>query len=203
MTNHHITRIRDLGVALKEMEPYVKDPQFLRIGRAFRNFPLRPREVWANWLLCVVGNYNNGNDNLTFADDPTGGDGIVLDRATERFMLTEHVFIPPPRPDSTETVEDSMVNAVNHKMQNGRPYAEGKHLIIFSEAVGRWYPNRVARRIAGEHAFNSVWAVGLVHGDESGYTYFVTRFDAPPDDSPSWHVDIDFAFTAWTVSRVQ
>jgi hypothetical protein len=78
MPRHNLTRIRDLGIVLKDMESYIKDPRFLRVGREFTNFPLRPREALANWLMCVVGNHENGNADLTFTSDPTGGDGILL-----------------------------------------------------------------------------------------------------------------------------
>ncbi len=203
MTKHRVTQIRDLQIILRDMERYVKDPSFLRVGREFTNFSLRPREVWANWLMCVVANNNNGNDNLTFAEDPTGGDGVILDKETGILMLTEHVFIPPPQPGDGETVEQLMMNAVHHKMQSGRAYAEGKHLIIFSEAIGPWHPNRVARGIEGAHAFESVFAMCLQRQDDNRYRYGVTRFVAPPENSPAWSVDIDRDFTSWRVDRVQ
>ena len=141
------------------MEPYIKDPRFLRIGREFTNFSLRPREALANWLLCVIGNYQNGSNDLTFTEDPTGGDGMIINKQNKRFMLTEHVFIPEPKPNSIKTVQDLMIEAVAHKAKKGQLYARGKHLIIFSEAIGIWYPNRVGRMIDGVHHFASAWAV--------------------------------------------
>jgi hypothetical protein len=198
-----MTQIRDLGLVLKDMERHIKDPRFLRVGRAFSNFNLRPREVLANWLLCVVGNHENGNDALTFADDPTGGDGVILNRGDGRFMMTEHVFIPPPRAETAETVEDLILQKIEHKMAKGATYAHGKHLIVFSEAVGWWYPNRVGRRIERAHGFASVWVVGLERGDESGYAYWVSMPVPAPRNSPSWKVSINAAFTGWQVERAQ
>lgn len=203
MPRYRLTRIRDLRIALKDLEPRVKDPRFLRVGRVFTNFNLRPREVLANWLLCVVGNYQNGNEDLTFSDDPTGGDGIILNQADGRYMATEHVFIPPPQPNSTDGVEDLIVQKIEHKMRKGVAYARGKHLIVFSEAVGLWYPNRVARRIAGQHEFASVWVVALERGDEIGFQYSVACPVAGPEDSPAWRVSINADFTDWEVERVQ
>lgn len=185
------------------MERLIKDPRFLRVGRVFTNFPLRPREVLANWLLCVVGNHENGNDDLTFSDDPTGGDGIILNRKNGRFMLTEHVFVPPPRATSTETVEDLIIQQIQHKMKKGAPYARGKHLVVFSEAIGWWYPNKVGRRIEGSHDFASVWVVGLERGDEAGFLYWVSQPLSEGHDSPSWKVAIEATFTTWRVERVQ
>jgi hypothetical protein len=203
MPRYRLKRIRDLGIALKDLEPHIKNPRFLRVGREYSNFRLRPREVLANWLLCAVGNFQNDNENLTFSEDPTGGDGIILNQADNRYMATEHVFIPPPRPNSTVSVEDLIVQKIEHKMRNGAAYARGKHLIVFSEAIGWWYPNRVGRRIAGQHEFASVWVVGLERGDESGFLYWVTCPLAGPVDSFAWRVSINANFTSWQVERVQ
>src|SRR3989344_2429419 len=147
MTKHLIQKVRDLKVILKDMEPFIKNPVFLRTGRNIINFSLRPREVFANWLVCVVGNFNNGNEDLTFAEDPTGGDGLILNNKTGKLMLTEHVFIPPPQPENNKTVEDLMLEKIIHKTKKGKEYARGKHLIVFSEATGIWHPNRIGRKI--------------------------------------------------------
>ena len=141
-----LTWVRDLSVLLKDLEPLVKDPKFLRTGRKFRNFPLLPREVLANWLLCVVMNYQNESNSVTISTDPEGGDGLILNLATGVHMVTEHVFVPEIQ-SVLSTVEDQIINAIRAKARFGRPYASGKHLIVFSEAVGLWYPNRAARRV--------------------------------------------------------
>lgn len=198
-----IQQIKDLKIVLKDFEGMIKDPRFLRVGREIENFRLRPREVLANWLLCVVGNFQNGNDQLTFAEDPTGGDGVILNKRSEEFMLTEHVFIPEPKTGDTKTVEDYMVMALEHKIKKGENYARGKHLIIFSEAIGRWYPNRVAKRIVGTHSFASVWAVALQNGDENGYYYSVAQLVIDNANAPSWRVEIPFNFNDYHVIRVQ
>lgn len=200
MMNEATTQIRDLKIVLKDMEPYVKDPRFLRTGRKISNFSLLPREFWANWLLCVVGRHNTGRD-LTIAEDPSGGDGVILEKKTKNFIYTEHIFIPEPKTGTQKTVEDLIVEAVEKKAKKGLPYARGKSLVVFSEAIGWWHPNRVGRRIEGIHGFNSVYAVGLERGDQSGYTYWLTQFYAK--HSPSWKIYIDFNFKKWSITRIQ
>ena len=204
MTYDKIKRISDLKIVLKDMEPYIKDPRVLRVGRPIPNFSLRPREAFANWLLCVVGNYYYGNDQLTFAEDPTGGDGIILNKISNELILTEHVYIPEQKPENVDGGEDLMMSAVQHKVSGkNTAYAKGKHLIIFSEANVIWTPNRVARRIHGTHDFESVWAMGLMWGNEIEYKYSITRLTKPNPDSMVWTVSIDFNFTSWSVERIQ
>ena len=198
MVNESITQITDFKTVLKDMEPWIKDPRYLRVGRELTNFKLRPREVLANWLICVVGNFYNGNDHMTFADHETGGDdGIILEKTTVIYVSTEHVFIREPKSVTSKTVEDLMVEAVKHKAKKGIPYAQGKHLVIFSEAIGMWYPKRVGRKIEGIHGCDHVWAVGLETSDETKYIYWVTGFTR--QHSPAWKVFIDFDFTDWRV----
>ncbi len=198
-----LTQIRDLKVVLKDIERHVKNPDFLRKGREFSNFSLRPREVLANWLLCTVGNWESGNDNLTFSNDPTGGDGIVFNRKDGAAILTEHVFVPEPKDKNAASVEQLIVKAVEHKEKKGEQYAKGKDLVVFSEAVGLWYPNRATRRIAGTHHFNSVRVVHLEKSDKKEYVYCVSLLDIRNGNAPSWKVFINYDFTAWTVTRVQ
>ena len=201
MSNHQVTQIRNLSALLKDLERYVKRPGFLRVGREFQNFRLRPREVLANWLLCVVRNHVYETCNFTFAEPPIDGDGIILNRETGEWIATEHVFVPPPRERSNDSVEDLIVRAVEHKAARGEAYARGKSLVVFSEAVGRWHPNRVGRSIDGTHHFNVVYGAGLERGDRDGYIYWLTEFAA--DHSPAWRVSIPFDFTAWEVESVQ
>jgi hypothetical protein len=99
-------------------------------------------------------------------------------------MATEHVFIPPPQLNNTESVEDLILQKIAHKMRNGAAYARGKHLIVFSEAIGWWYPNRVGRRIAGQHEFASVWVVALERGEEEGFLYSVACLVTGPEIHP-------------------
>lgn len=204
MSPRERVQIRDMRVALKDMEPYVKNPDFLRTGREFTNFTLRPREFWANWLICTVNNELMGTD-LIVSEDPTGGDGILFNRTDDRYVATEHVFIPPPRQNDNRTVEDLMLSQINLKINRGREYATGKCLVLFSEAIGPFHSNRVARRLAGTHYFDSITMVGLSQTDEEGnYHYWVT-FLSPESNRNSviCTIKINSDFTDWTVRRAQ
>lgn len=201
MCNKQVTQIRDLGILLRDLEPFVKRPDFLRVGREFQNFRLRPREVLANWLFCVVRNYVYDTCNFTFAEAPIDGDGIIVNRETGEWIATEHVFVPPPRGEANELVEDKIVQAVEHKARRGEAYARGKSLIVFSEAVGSWFPNRVGRRINGAHHLNVVYAAGLERSDQTEFIYWLTEF--APEHSPAWRITIPFDFTFWEVDPIQ
>jgi len=90
-----VTMFKSLAVALKDLEPYIRNGRHLQVGDEFKEFGgLRSRELLGNWLLCVVGNYFSGRDRYTFASDPLGGDGLIVDKTTELCLQTEHVFEP-------------------------------------------------------------------------------------------------------------
>ena len=149
MCKKQVIQIRDLGVLLRDLEPFVKRPDFLRVGRELQNIRLRPREVLVNWLFCVVRNYVYNTNDFTFAETPIDGDGVIVNRETAEWIVTEHVFVPPSRSESFESVEDQIFEAVEHKARRGEAYARGKSLIVFSEAIGRWFPNRAGRPCKG------------------------------------------------------
>jgi len=197
-----VTKIRDLKIVLKDLERHVKAPDFLRKGREFRNFALRPREVLTNWLICAVGNFEEGDARLTFCTDPFGGDGLILNQKDGKYISTEHVFIPTQKP-AHDGVEQFIYAAAEHKAKRGAHYASGKHLVILSEAIGLWHPNRAARGILRRHGFDSVWVVHLEVGNDSGYTYCVTLLDVSKGNAPAWKVLINGDFTSWTVQRIQ
>lgn len=200
----HVKSITDLTTVLQDIEPWVKEPKTLYNGRKPGNFGLLPREIWANWLLCAIGNAQTENADWTFSDDEDGGgDGILFDRASESGMVTEHIFIPPMQKKAGQATEDVIIAAVNKKQSKGRKaYAEGKHLIVFCEGIGTWFPNRVGKVIAGTHDFSSVWAIGFEgHSGENEYTYWATRFE--DDHSHAVQITVNFKERSWTVTTVQ
>ena len=193
-------QIKDMAIALKDMEPMVKDPRFLINGRDILNFSLRPREAWANWLICSVLQKLHGED-ITFAED-TEGDGIILDQRTGLYVTTEHVSALEI-PESKKVIpkgEDRIIEAINHKIKRGPDYAKNKSLIVFFDGAGEWYRNKVREGINGRHNFDSVYAVGLLISDEDGYTYSVTQFFEK--HSVSFKVQIDDDFTSWSVEQI-
>jgi len=200
LMKYQVTAVRDLALILKDLELHIRDPRHLRVGRDFKKMSMRPRELLGNWLLCVVLCSVTGR-RWTLSDDPTGGDGAMLDRDAETGFLTEHVFIPPPSDGNDTSVEQQIVEAVARKSKKGSEYARGRTLVVFSEAVGRWFPNRVGRAIAGNHQFEAVWALGLESAEGGQYSYWVTRLE--PDHAPAWRVVLSKDFDSWTVAPVQ
>src|SRR3989338_1197432 len=125
----NIKFIKDFKSALKDFEPYVKNPNFLIKGREFTNFSLRPREAWANWLLCVVLKKLHG-DHITFAEDQDC-DGFIVDKNTGEFIPTEHVSALENPLNKLPKGEDRVIDAINLKIDKGSEYAKGKWLVVF------------------------------------------------------------------------
>ncbi len=150
-----VSRIKDFNVALKDMEPLVKNPAFLRIGREFQNFSLRPREAWANWLICVVLRKLHG-DAITFSEDASG-DGFIIDERFGVAIPTEHVsaleLLPEVKKDMLKG-EARIIEAINKKIAEGFDYANGKYLVVFFDGAGIWYRDKVREAINGRHNFN-------------------------------------------------
>jgi hypothetical protein len=93
--NHRIKRFKSMAIALKEMEPYIRNGQHLQTGKPFKNFSdMRSREVLANWLICAVQNAEHGTERFTFTSDPVGGDGVFCDTETGETWPSEHVMVP-------------------------------------------------------------------------------------------------------------
>lgn len=193
-------QIKDLKVALKDMEYWVKNPSCLRVGRDIKNFTLRQREAWANWLLCAVFCAVD-KKNYTFAEDD-GGDGLIVNKDTGEWERVEHVSaLDVPTRGEPLLGENRVVGAIEHKVRRGIEYARGKSLVVFIEGAGVWYPNRVGRSIEGRHAFNSVYCISLVSCDNNGYVYSISKFHGT--HSPTWSIKINGTFTAWEVGQLQ
>jgi hypothetical protein len=57
LMKYPITRFKSMEVALKEMEPFVRNAVHLQSGKAFKQLGgIRSREVLANWLLSATIN---------------------------------------------------------------------------------------------------------------------------------------------------
>lgn len=193
-------------MALKELEPFIRDGEHLRIGRPFKRFGgLRSRELLANWLLCVAVNSVSNEERLTFSSDPLGGDGIIRDSTTEETWPTEHVVVPPTRDGKAADIETLILKAIELKRnKGGAAYATRKTLIVFLLAVSdRWSPNSVAKQLPEPLHFDAVWVVGLHDVNEDQYSYAVTRLDLSQGNAPIWVVHIVKDFDAWTVEPLQ
>jgi hypothetical protein len=197
-----------LKVALKELEPFIRDARHLQTGKPFDQFGgLRSRELLANGLLCATINAEKGTDDMTFiTSDQLAGDGIIYNTATEDAYPTEHVLVPEERSGAAVDAEARILAAIEQKCnKGGAAYASGKSLVVFLNAGGggAWFPNRVAKRLSTPLHFAIVWVVGLhqVHGDE--YVYGVTQLDVSEGNAMVWRVHIGKEFDTWRVEAIQ
>jgi hypothetical protein len=197
------TRFKNLKKALKELEPFFRDGRQIQSGRPLREFGgLRPRELVANWLLCVAFNEHcESPDRLTFFSDPLGGDGILYDTKTDEPFPTEHVLVPNQM-GKVANIEALILKAIDDKRnKGGAAYASGKTLVVFLNAGGgSWFPNKVAKQLPDPLYYAVVWVVGLEAGE---YDYSVTQLDVGECDAPTWLIRIASNFDSWAVDRVQ
>jgi hypothetical protein len=202
--NHNVRRFKSLELALKELEPFVRNGHHLQTGKPFANFGgMRSREVLANWLLCAVGNATWENVKLTFCSDPTGGDGIIWDQVSGETWPTEHVMVPNLQLQ-TNDAETLILAMVNRKRKGGEAYGGGKTLVVFLNAEpGVWRPNAVARRLPEPVHFATVWVVGLQGVEDGEYVYNVTNLDLSGGNAPIFKVRIGKDFDQWHVTRSQ
>lgn len=195
----HTNVVKDLRVLLKDMEPMVKDPKFLRNGRPIPNFKMLPREAWGNWLLCAVYNHIHG-DAVTFAD-ATDGDGILIDKISGVCFPIEHVSVLQVPVKSPRPVGDqAVIDAVLKKAARGDAYSQDKLLLVFFEGVGKFTRQAIREAIHSKHRFEKVYSVGLLTCDDKGYCYAVTEYN--DGHSQTFTVTIAPDFGSWTVAQM-
>jgi hypothetical protein len=180
-----VRRFKNLGVGLKELEPFVRDGQHLLTGKPFKRLGgMRSREALANWLICAAINFEQKSERLSFTSDPVGGDGIIFDSETKSTWVTEHVLVPRPRPNESaknpKDIGTRILEAVALKKgKGGAAYASGKQLVVFLDTEGGpWFPNRVARELPEKLDFDDVWLVALQGVEEGEYVYNVVELAA-------------------------
>jgi hypothetical protein len=200
---HPVTRFKSLKVALKEIEPMVRDPRHLQTGKPLEKFgDMRPREMLANWLLCATFETIEHRE-LMFYSDPIGGDGLIRDEATEKTWQTEHVYVSQHStgPDAKALILD----AINHKQSNGEAYCRGKTLVVFLDtpAAGLWSPNEVAKALPNPLLFAAVWVVGFFTVQDRSHIYNLTLLDVTDGNAPAFLLRITPDFDAWQVEQIQ
>jgi hypothetical protein len=205
---HSVTKFTSLKVALKELKPFIKDGTHLQSGRPFTLFGgMRSREALANWLICAVLNFEYKAEKYFFTSDPTGADGIVVNSETGATWLTEHVMVPQLR-NSRERNKDivtRVVEAVNSKRdKGGLAYASGKQLVVFlDDCRGEWRPNEVSKQLPQPLYFEDVWVAGLQIADAGEYCYGITQLVSAYENAPTWTLNINRGFEAWSIHRIQ
>lgn len=199
-------QIADLKIALKDMEPYIKNGWYLIKGKRFENFDMLPREAWANWLLCATLSRIYG-DEYTFQEEDNG-DGVIFRRSDKKWFSTEHVAAMDfPQGTKLSLNEDRALWAINHKIKKdeeytnqGKEYAKGKTLVVFMDGAQRWFPNKVGRQIS-KNNFTRIFCIALISGDASGYKYSISEFN--PTHSPTYEIHVNSDFTDWKVIQIQ
>lgn len=204
---HAGKRFKTLALALKEVEPFVRNGEHLQTGKTFARLNgMRSREILANWLISVVFNDRVGAERLTFVAvrEEIGGDGVLWDTETDETWPTEHVMVPRQNPDGFD-LETRILNAIAAKQAKGdAAYAEGKTLVVFLNAGGKeWLPNRVAKAVKRPILFGAIWIVGLQAVDDGKYIYNVVELDEVQGVGHVWRVHIATGFDDWTVEAVQ
>ena len=202
---YKVRRFKSLKVAIKELEPFIRNGAHLQTGKPLKQFGgLRSRELLANWLLCVVSNFANKTDQMTFTSDPLGGDGIICDSMMGKTWPMEHILVPTAHSSKAE-IETLILNAIAIKQnKGGTPYASGKTLVVFLNAGGgEWFPNKVAKNLPDNLYFESVWVVCLQSEKIGAYIYGVTLLDLSQGNTPIWLVRIGKYFNSWDVDKVQ
>jgi hypothetical protein len=204
---HSVTKFKCLAIALKELEPIIKNGAMLKTGRPVNAFGnMLPREILANWLICAVLNHEYTSERYQFTTDPTGGDGVIVDTEKNDTWLTEHVMVPPPytSQEKIDGIATRILNAVMHKQKKGEQYASGKQLVVFLEdGRGVWLPNETKKQLPRPLLFEDVWVVGLQHCENDEYCYAVTELDATYRNAPAWTVAISHELNKWIVTRLQ
>jgi hypothetical protein len=200
-----VTHFKSPAVALKELEPFIRNAKHLYSGKPFGRFgELRSREILGNWLICAVLNADRPTASYTFTSDPQGGDGIIYDMETETGWQTEHVMVPKAMVQETRDIPTLILAAVVKKQEKGAAaYARGKVLVVFLDSgLGEWFPNQVAKKLP-KVDFKEVWVVGL-HGEITNeYVYGVAQLDISSGNAPTCLVRIGKDFDVWEVKRLQ
>jgi hypothetical protein len=114
-------------------------------------------------------------------------------------------MVPRLRSGQTGDAETLILDAIDKKRQKGgAAYAEAKTLIVLLDAnAGKWFPDRVARRLPDPLHFATVWVVGLQGVEAGEYVYGVTNLDLTEGKAPTLLVHISPGFDAWRVTRAQ
>lgn len=193
-------QISDLRIALKDMEPYVKESTYLTQGKRFLNFDMLVREAWANLLICAVMEKVTG-EHYTFQE--SDGDGIIGSKATKIGNIVEHVCAMDfPAGRQLPKGEERVLWAIQHKTARGPEYAKGKILVVFFDGAGMFVRSKIRESIYGKHNFESVVCVGLLTVDNSGYEYILTDYcDEYGNESISFRIKIPMDFSGWTITQ--
>ena len=191
-------------LALKELEPIIRNGRHLATGRPFKEFGgMRSRGDSSQLADLCCDQLSKGAERLTFSSDPIGGDGILYDSDTGYAFPTEHVFVPPSK-NASGNIEQLILDKIAQKQSKGdEAYASGKILIVFlGSGGGAWYPDMLSKRLPEDMDFEAIWVVGLLEAVGGAYTYAATRVDGL-GTTPKWRIRITRGFDDRSVKSVR
>lgn len=201
VTERSVTAFKSMSIALKELQPFILEPQHLSTFRSTRFDHSPVREILGNWLICAVGNSYRQKDDLIPTTDPLGADGRILDRSSGETIQMEHVVAHPRGAQGDP--ESRILAAIRHKFIRGVDYATGKTLVVFllDGEGGYWLPESIYRLMPENLAFDAVWVFSLYDCQDGYYQYGITQLSEQFKTQPVWLVVISPSFTEWTVKE--
>lgn len=205
---HSVTKFKSLELALKELEPFIKNGAHLQSGKPFAQFGnMRSREVLANWLISATLNFEYKTIQYSFTSDPDGGDGTIVNLETNQAWMTEHVMVPQSqnKVEGNKHIHSLILDAIDLKRnKGGEAYGSNKSLVVFvNSGQGLWIPNQVASQLPNPLYFEDVWVVSLEGVTNGKYSYRVVQLLLDSGNAPIWSIDLSEDFGAWSVNRVQ
>lgn len=193
-----VKRVKNLSDYLKiVIQPILKNPIRLRVGRKLKIIGLLPREIVGLFLVCVVGRYIAPNEDWTLSSDPDGRDGIIICQSGPREgdgFATEQVYIPP---HTSGDLTQRVLSAIARKSSKGKEYGKERHLIIYCDKHGEIDHQKIKKEIASNNIFYSYWLIGKKSPDK--WIYFVASPKTISDPVMAYEVTINDDFRSWSV----
>ncbi len=178
----NISKKPDDPFIVELVRKYENEPIHLKSGSRPVGFPLLPREILANWILCIPLLHDANHECVMTAPlQEDGTDGGVFDTTTGLHHKFQHVYVPTletPK-GAVREINDLFSKKFELKARKGKVYADGVELVIFSDAIGLVEPTTINKIIKGNHGFKSVYALAIEKKDRDGYHYWLTVLDSP------------------------
>lgn len=189
----------------KQIQPILKNPHLLKVGRQFINIKLRPREILGAFITCAVIRFISGQ-NWTLARDPMYGDGVILCMEPSRMttgVFLEQVYVPMIREETSVGIDEIISRLeieIKKKHSKGKAYTKNRNLVIFLDMEGLLDYQKVKKIIDNlENGFDSYW---LFAPSDKQYSYLVFLLKADRDQPTAYNVKIREDFRGWEVKRL-
>ncbi len=189
----------------KQIQPILKNPRLLKVGRQYTNIKLRPREVLGSFIICAVVRFISGQ-NWTLARDPMGGDGVVLCMDPSRMgegAFLEQVYVPRMKEKTLAGIDKiarRIEIEIKKKHDKGKVYSENRNLVIFLDIEGLLDYQKIKSFVDGfDQGFDSYW---LFAPSDRKYSYLVFLLKADRDQPAAYNIQIREDFKGWEVNRL-